>query len=62
VREIGNLVSTRSWLAQAWHTGATVETKVHGSALAMLALQRTQVCTRQTAEAREESLRSDCCD
>jgi hypothetical protein len=36
VREIGNLVSTCSWLAQTRHTGAKAETKVHGSLLSTL--------------------------
>jgi len=37
VREVGNLLSTCSWLAHARQTGATVETKLHGSLLSTLA-------------------------
>jgi len=59
VREIGNLVSTCSWMAQAGQTRATAETNVDGSLPAMLAWQRTQVCTRQTAEVRDNSLFTD---
>ena len=57
VRDRGRWASACSWPAQLGQMRAIPLAKLHGSRLAMLVAQRTQLCTRQIDEERADSRR-----